>query len=261
MDKPGDNVLYELRGAVALITLNRPESLNTFNEGFGHDILKALDRARTTATVRAVVLTGAGRGFSAGAELKPPFPAISTMVRRLEDEYAPGILAITSMPKPVLAAVNGFATGIGASYALACDLLLLEASAFLQSPFARIGLVPDGGLCWQLATRLGPRLAFELACTGERVTAQRCVELGLANRAVADGKVVEEALAMAEKLAEAAPLALAGTKRLLRAAPGLGLAATLREETIEQGLRLGSADFREGVAAFLEKRKPQFSGQ
>jgi 2-(1,2-epoxy-1,2-dihydrophenyl)acetyl-CoA isomerase len=260
MNKQSDNVLYEERGAVALITLNRPAALNTFNEGFGHEILKSLDRAQTSAAVRAVVLTGAGRGFSAGAELKPPFPSVATMVARLEEEYAPGILAIAAMPKPVIAAVNGFATGIGASYALACDLLLIEASAFLQSPFARIGLVPDGGLCWQLATRLGPRLAFELACSGERVAAQRCVELGLANRMVADGKVVEEALAMAEKLAEAAPLALAGTKRLLRSAAELGLAATLREETLEQAQRLASADFSEGVAAFLEKRKPKFSG-
>ena len=254
-------VLYEERGPVALITLNRPEALNAFGEGIGREILAALDRAQSTASVRALLLTGAGRGFSAGAELKGQFPAVGTMLTRLEEEYGPGIRAIASLPKPVIAAVNGFASGIGASFALACDMLLIGEQAFLQIPFARIGLVPDGGMCWQLATRLGPRVAFELAFSGERIAARRCVELGLANRAVPDERLVDEAVALAEKLADGAPLALAGTKRLLRRAPEIGLNATLREETLEQARCLLSNDFSEGVASFIEKRAPRFTGR
>ena len=254
-------VLYEERGPVALITLNRPEALNAFGEGMGRDILEALDRAHRSASVRALVLTGAGRGFSAGAELKGQFPSVGTMLTRLEEEYCAGIRAIASMPKPVIAAVNGFASGIGASFALACDLLLIGELAFLQIPFARIGLVPDGGLCWQLATRLGPRVAFELAFSGERIAAQRCVELGLANRAVSDATIVDEAVALAARLADGAPMALAGTKRLLRRAPEIGLNATLREETMEQARCLLSDDFSEGLASFLEKRAPRFTGR
>jgi 2-(1,2-epoxy-1,2-dihydrophenyl)acetyl-CoA isomerase len=166
-----------------------------------------------------------------------------------------------ALPKPIIAAVEGFATGIGASFALASDIVLLGKSAFLQVPFARIGLVPDGGMCWQLATRLGPRVAFELAMSGERVPAERCVALGLANRVVPDGEVCAHAEALARELALAAPLALAGTKRLLGQAAALGLAGTMSAEAKEQAKCIASGDFREGVRSFIEKRAPKFSGR
>jgi 2-(1,2-epoxy-1,2-dihydrophenyl)acetyl-CoA isomerase len=254
-------VLVQERGPVAVITLNRPDALNTFTRELRLAVLSALQRCASSDSVRAVVLTGAGRGFSAGVELAREMPSIDEAVRQLEEEFNPGIRAIVDMPKPVIAGVNGFATGIGASYALACDMVLMGEGAFMQVPFARIGLVPDGGACWQLAERLGPRVAFEVAMMGDRLPAARCVALGLANRAVPDATLVEECVSVAARLAECAPIALASTKRLLRSASALGLEGTLRAEATEQARCIGSADFLEGVRAFLEKRPPRFSGK
>jgi 2-(1,2-epoxy-1,2-dihydrophenyl)acetyl-CoA isomerase len=256
-----DPVLYAVAKNVASITLNRPDALNSFTKPFGNAVRMALTRAAEDFTVRAVVLAANGRGFSAGAELKGKFPSSAETLSQLEEEYAPGISLIGTMPKPVIVAVEGFAAGIGASYVLACDIVLLGASAFLQVPFSKIGLVPDGGMCWQLATRLGHRLAFEIAMLGERLSAERCVQLGLANRVVPDGMAFAHAEEIAEQLASAAPLALAGTKQLLRNAAGLGLDATMQAEAVRQAACIDSGDFREGVQAFVEKRVPRFTGR
>jgi 2-(1,2-epoxy-1,2-dihydrophenyl)acetyl-CoA isomerase len=254
------DVLYEERGRIAIVTLNRPDALNAFSRDMRLGVIEAFDRCARVEHVRAVVLTGAGRGFSAGADLSAGATSGAQIAAALNDEHNPGIRAIAELPKPVIAAVNGFATGIGAAYALACDMVFFGEKAFLQVPFARIGLVPDGGLTWQLAERLGPRLAFEVAIGGERLSAERCVELGLANRVVADEALLEQACIAAERLAECAPLAVAGAKRLLRRAPQLGLAGAMREETDLQARCVESADCREGVRAFFEKRAPKFSG-
>ena len=143
--------------------------------------------------------------------------------RQLNDEYGASLRLIASIDKPVIAAVNGFATGIGGSFALVCDLVVMGEKGFFQVPFAKLGLVPDGGMTWFLAERLGHRRAFELAISGERVPAARCLEWGLVNRVVADDRVLEEALAWAEQLCDVAPIALGYMKHLVRAAPGLGL--------------------------------------
>jgi 2-(1,2-epoxy-1,2-dihydrophenyl)acetyl-CoA isomerase len=254
------DILYAEEGPVALITLNRPDSLNAFNQAARLALIEALRRAAESGAVRAVVLSGAGKGFSAGADLTEPLPpdGVATV---LEKEYSPGILAIEQLPKPVIAALHGFAAGIGMSYVLACDLVVMGEKSFMQIPFAKIGLVPDGGLCWQLARRLGHRLAFELAMEGERLAAARCRELALVNRVVADEKVLEEAKAWALGLAGKAPIAMAATKRALRAAG----AGTLEEiMTLEARLQqhcVTSTDFKEGVTAFFEKRAARFTGK
>lgn len=254
-------VLYEERGRVAIVTWNRPDALNTFTHEMRVGIIDAFKKIAAAEHIRAVVLTGAGRGFSAGADLNGLPPSGAKVQAMLEEEFGPGILAIAELPKPVIGAVNGFASGIGAGYALACDMLVMGEKAFVQLPFAKIGLVPDGGLTWQFAERVGTRHAFELALIGDRIPAARCVELGLANRVVPDAETLDEAVALADKLADAAPLALAGTKRLLRRAHALDLAGAIREEGEIQKGCIDSQDFREGVKAFFDKRAPQFTGR
>lgn len=254
-------VLYEERGAVAVLTLNRPQALNSFQQGLRLAIIETVRHAQESGSVRAIVLTGAGRGFSAGADLTAEMPTPSEVAHQLEHEYKVGILALAEGFKPVIAAVHGFAAGIGLGYVLACDLVVMGAGAFMQVPFARIGLVPDGGLCWQLVQRLGHNRAFEFAIESERIPAQRCLELGLANRVVADEEVLAQACAWAERLAAAAPLAVGHTKRLLRAAAGATLEETMRLEAQAQMRCVASADFREGSAAFFEKRAARFAGK
>lgn len=254
-----DEIRYAEEGPIAVITLNRPAAVNAFDKAMRLAFIEAMRGAEQATSVRAVVIHGAGRGFSAGADLNEavPLDGVHTI---LEKEYNPGILAIERLPKPVIAAVHGFAAGIGVSYALACDLVVMGEQAFMQVPFAKIGLVPDGGLTWQLARRVGHRVAFEIALEGERLSAARCRELGLANRVVADGAVLDEAKAWARRLAEQAPIAMAGTKRALRASGSSSLEEILGIEARHQQECVTSSDFKEGVSAFFAKRPPRFTG-
>jgi 2-(1,2-epoxy-1,2-dihydrophenyl)acetyl-CoA isomerase len=255
-------VLVDKRGRVAIVTMNRPDALNSFDDGLRLGLKSVLESVARDESVRAVVLTGAGRGFSAGADLKSASSVAGAEVeRQVNEEYGAGLRAIASMDKPVIAAVNGFATGIGGSFALACDLVVMGEGAFFQVPFQKIGLVPDGGMTCMLTERVGHRRAFELAVSGDRVPAARCLEWGLANRVVPDARVVDEAVAWAEQLCDAAPIALAHMKRLLRTTTGLGFEAAIRAEAQLQAECIDSQDFQEGVAAFRAKRAPKFSGK
>lgn len=262
-----DEVRYAEEGHVATVTLNRPDRLNAFNQAQCLDLIAALRGAAQSEAVRAVVLCGAGRGFSAGADLKDSSAQNATPTResirmQLEDEYNPGILAIQRMPKPVIAAVTGFAAGIGVAYALACDLIVMGEHAFLQLPFANIALIPDGGACWQLVQRLGYARAFEIAVEGERISAARCIEWGLANRIVHDAEVLREARGWAARLAAKAPRAIAGTKQAMRfAESAASMVEVMQLEVRQQQACATSEDFHEGVRAFLEKRAAKFTGR
>lgn len=253
-------VLYDIEGAVARITLNRPNALNAFDVSLRSQLTSALERAAADEAVRAIVLTGAGRAFSSGADLKIGMKDGADTRRQLLEEYAPSVNAITKIPKPVIAAVEGFVAGVGCAHVLASDLVVMAEDAFFLLPFSSIGLVPDGGLTWFLERRLGHRIAFEIAADAERISATRCRELGLVNRVVPKGTALATASEWAERLASGPPLALAHTKRLLRESPALDLPGAQRREADAQSQCIDSADFREGVNAFFAKRPPQFTG-
>jgi 2-(1,2-epoxy-1,2-dihydrophenyl)acetyl-CoA isomerase len=254
-----DIVRFEADAGVATITLNRPESMNAFTSALRAGLLEALELAGSDARVRAIILTGEGRCFSAGADLKDR-PARS-VAEILQTEYRPVLEKIAGLPKPVIAAVPGSAAGIGLSLALTCDLLIMADDAFLLSPFTTISLVPDGGLTWQLVRQLGYRRAFQLSVESERVSAARCVELGLANRAVPAAELRAAALEWAARLARRAPLSVAATKRAMRHAADRDWASTYDIEAALQDQLLGSADNVEGIKAFFEKREAEFEGR
>lgn len=255
-----DIVDYKQQGAVATITLSRPDAMNAFTRELSNDLQLALEQAAGDETVRVIVLTGEGRCFSAGADLKSGLEGRSVF-GKLHYEYRPVFSAVATMSKPVIAAVPGSAAGIGMSLALHCDLLVMTNNAFLLSPFTTISLVPDGGLNWLLVRQLGYRRAFQLSVESERIPADRCVELGLANKAVPAEELQQVAFEWAEMLSKRAPRSLEATKKVMRHAMDNDWASTFNMEADWQQALAGSEDNIEGVAAFFEKRDPIFKGK
>jgi 2-(1,2-epoxy-1,2-dihydrophenyl)acetyl-CoA isomerase len=259
-----ETVIWEQAGAVGRITLNRPESLNAWTDQFGHDLGAVIAGEAAQDTVRAVLITGAGRGFSSGADLKEGFhPAEDGMpdVRHeLEDVYHPIITGIRRLPKPVVAAVNGPAVGIGCSLALACDLVLAAESAFLSLAFVNIGLMPDGGSTALVPPSVGRARAFQLALLGERVPAAQALEWGLVNWVHPDEQLMEEAAALTERLAAGPTRSYAATKQALNRTLYGDLDGQLALEAKLQHALARTQDFLEGASAFVQKRPPQFRG-
>ena len=255
-----DIVKYAQDGAVATVTINRPDAMNSFTTELSLELQLALERAGDDKSVRVVVLTGEGRSFSAGADLNAGFEG-RPVSGKLHYEYRPVLNAIATMPKPVIAAVPGSAAGIGMSTALTCDLVIMADNAFLLSPFTTISLVPDGGLNWLLVRHLGYHRAYQLSIEAERIPAARCVELGLVNRTAPADELQSAALEWAQALAKRAPLSLAATKKAMRFALDNDWASSYNLEAELQQICRDSEDCVEGVDAFFEKREPVFKGK
>jgi 2-(1,2-epoxy-1,2-dihydrophenyl)acetyl-CoA isomerase len=253
---------FEVAGAVATITLDRPDALNALTATLRAELLAALQRAEADRAVRAIVLTGAGRAFSAGQDLKerldPDPDDIEDVVRH---EYNPIVLALRGGSKPIVGAVNGVAAGAGASLALACDVRVMAEGASFRLAFGRIALVPDTGVTWLLPRLVGAARAAAMMLLDQPLTAADAERLGVVATVVPAGQVLPEATALAERLASFAPEALALTKRNLQRALEVGLEETLDDEAHGQGRAGKTRDHQEGIAAFLEKRTPTFTGE
>ena len=256
-----ETVKYAIEDRVAVITIYRPDAMNSFNAELRADLLVAFNKARNDDDVRVVVLTGEGRSFSAGADLKSGLGADEDVEKMLQTEYRPILECIWEMEKPVIAAVGGSAAGIGVSFALVCDLLVMAEDAFLLAPFTTISLVPDGGLNWLLVHQLGYRRAFQLSVESERISAQRCVEFGLSNKVAPSDSLLEETLKWAKSLADRAPLSLAATKKAMRHATSGSWASTFDVEAPLQANLRQSGDCVRGVTAFFMKRTAKFKGK
>jgi len=260
MPVPYDTIEVAAADAVATITLNRPDSLNALNAAMRHELLAALKDVSRDEAIRAVVLTGKGRGFCSGADLRGG-PGERSFRTVLTTEYNPLISAIRELPKPMIAAVNGVAAGAGVSLALACDLVYASDETRFILAFVRIGLVPDSGAVHTLVRALGRHRAAELAFTGEALSATEAADSGLINGIVRAAELESHASAIALRLAQGPTRAIGLTKRLINQADGQGFAESLSLEAALQELAGRTQDHAEGVAAFSEKREPRFAGR
>jgi 2-(1,2-epoxy-1,2-dihydrophenyl)acetyl-CoA isomerase len=253
------------RGAAAKIELNRPERMNAWNDQFSLDLLDAIRAVGEDPAIRAVLITGAGRAFSSGADLKDSLAGSGEDGRpdvygRLTERYHPIIVGIREMPKPVVGAVHGAAAGIGLSLALACDLVVAAESGYFLLAFVNIGLVPDGGSSLLVPARVGFTRAVEMSMLGERIGARQAADWGLINRAWPDEEFGERADELVSRLAAGPTRSYAGTKRQLNSWLYERMATQLELEARIQQEMAGSADFLAGVMAFAEKRTPHFTG-
>jgi 2-(1,2-epoxy-1,2-dihydrophenyl)acetyl-CoA isomerase len=253
-------VLYEARDGVATLTLNRPELYNALNAQLHAELLAALRQAERDPSVRVIVLTGAGKAFCSGQDLReiPLDGAVELIGERLRASYNPLVLKLRGLGKPVIAAVNGVAAGAGLSLAVACDLRVAGASTRFVNAFARIGLIPDCGLTYFLPRLIGQARAFELSALGGELDAPTALAWGLANQVVPDAELLPAAQAMAAQLANGPALAISLMKRALDRSADASLPQMLEYEAQAQQATCQHPDFAEGVTAFREKRAARF---
>lgn len=257
-----DLVSYETDGHVAIITLNRPEAMNAMNKALRTELGAAQAKAETDDQVRVVVLTGSGRAFSSGTDLKEfigsasEHGAFDNSIR----DYKPLVDGVAKSNKIYIAAINGFAGGVALGLALGSDLAVMADDATIFSPFIGIGLVPDGGASWFYLHHLGYKRAFAAMAEGTRLDAQTCLDAGMVNKVVPAAELRTEAVAWAQSLAEKAPLALQSLKKIMRDATHSTQEQTARVESEYQMMMANTEDSREGIMAFVQKRKPDFKG-
>ncbi|MGK5506917.1 enoyl-CoA hydratase-related protein [Brevibacillus formosus] len=257
-----DTILYEVSEGVAVVTLNRPDKFNAFTAVMNKEITDALKQAQKDADVRCIVLTGAGRAFNAGQDLSDVSGGGDVDYGGfLRDRYNPMILQFQKTEKPIIAAVNGVAAGAGMSVALACDIRLASEKASFVNAFVNIGLVPDSGGCYYLPRIVGIGKALELAMTGEKVSAEEALRIGLVNQVYPAESFIEDALAYARKLASLPTKGIGLIKRTMYKGLEMGLEETLEYEAFAQEAAGSTADHKEGVTAFMEKRAPRFTGR
>ena len=260
-----ESIQFTIDKGIAVLTLDRPDRLNSFTQAMHREVRDALDRVQTDKSVRVLLLTGAGRGFCAGQDLndravEPGAPGVD-LGESGEKYYAPLVMTLRTLPLPVICAVNGVAAGAGANLALACDIVLAAKSASFIEAFSKLGLIPDTGGTWALPRLVGPARAMGLAMLGERLPAEKAEQWGLIWRCVPDDALMMEAMAMAEHFAAAPTKGLAYTKKALLASSTNTLEQQLALEASMMRELGYSHDYREGVAAFIEKRQPQFKGE
>lgn len=253
-----DVLAIETNGEIATVTLNRPERLNAFNPQLCQAMRDAVGRLNDRDDIRIVILSGAGRGFCAGADIsgEPADPASF----HLDIEYKPFLTGIEHSDKIWIAQVHGAAAGVGAAVAMNCDLVVMAQDAYIYMAFAAIGLVPDGGNTQLLLQHMGYHRALETVLEGKKLSAEQCLQYGIANKVVDAQALQSTTRDWAEQLLATAPLAMAGCKRLLRSVGRISFGDAITREGIEQTPLLKSGDFKEGVSAFMEKREPNWRG-
>ncbi|MCP8466432.1 2-(1,2-epoxy-1,2-dihydrophenyl)acetyl-CoA isomerase PaaG [Pseudomonas sp. ZM23] len=260
-----EHILFSIEDGVALLSLNRPEQLNSFNAAMHSEVREALMLARQSPEARVLLLTGEGRGFCAGQDLSDrnvaPGAEMPDLGQSIEQFYNPLIRALRDMPLPVICAVNGVAAGAGANIPLACDLVLAARSASFIQAFCKIGLIPDSGGTWTLPRLVGMARAKALALLGNRLSAEQAEQWGLIYQVVDDASLRDEALKLARHLATQPTYGLALIKRSLNASLNNSFDEQLELERDLQRLAGRSDDYREGVSAFMEKRTPSFKGR
>lgn len=252
----------EVADSVATLTLDRPDALNSLTVPLKEELLATFRRVARDRDVRAIVLTGAGRAFCAGQDLRERLePGAAPLASEVRERYNPLILAMRTLEKPIVGAINGVAAGAGASLAFACDIRIAAEGASFVLAFGRVGLVPDSGATWFLPRLVGGAKAAELAFTGESLSAVDAERFGLVARVVPAASLLDDARALAIRLASGAPKAIGMTKRALARSWDATLAESLEYEAYLQGIAGATDDHREGLAAFVEKRPPHFSGK
>lgn len=260
-----DVVLYSVANGVATLTLNRPDQLNAFTEDVHTGLRRGIERVAADDDVRCLVITGAGRGFCAGEDLREAMKSMTAggidYEGILRERYQPVVHGLQQLPKPVIAAVNGVAAGAGVSLALACDIRLAADNARFMLAFSKIGLIPDAGANWFLPRLVGTGLALEMAMTGRSVDAAEAKAAGLVNHVFPAAEFAERVAAYAAELAQGATVAMGLAKQAIYYGLSHNLADTLDEEGRLQARAGATADHQEGVQAFIEKRQPVFRGR